>query len=274
MTLLLQPLLLPLVLVLVLVVWCSVQHELGVVVVAGVHGFRTVTLSSAAVTADARNRRRQQQQSSSSLLGMTPFLPNDIITIATTSSVAIDSIVGDTSSSSSSCCSCYSSHLLLSSYSLLKKADPESAVAQFYFLFFAGSGAGGIGLLQIPRIAKELTLIRELAAQEKRLTEAKAAKTTKTTNKPNSGSLSTGNPLVRLLYPSALSVKNIQQVIAKVPKADIINQKGSSTSYFASRGYIVQDDFLQSLKGCNSPYAAYALFQAITEGKGRLYHRT
>lgn len=143
-----------------------------------------------------------------------------------------------------------SSHVLSSL--LIKQVEPENAEKQFYFLFFAGSGAGGIGILQIPKILKELGVIRKLSKEG-----------------PTEGGEGVAkNPLVSLLYPSAISKKDVLKVISKVPKADVINKRGSSKAYFATKGYIVQDDFLEACKGCN-PIASYAVYQAITKGSGK-----
>jgi hypothetical protein len=137
---------------------------------------------------------------------------------------------------------------------LLKETDPESAKAQFFFLFGAGSGAGGIGLAQVPRIVKELQLIRSVSNEG-----------------PTQGgeTLST-NPLVSLLYPKQVSLKDLRQVVSKIPPAAKINAQGTSTSYFASKGYVLQSDFLLALQkaSCN-PLASYAAYQAISKGSGK-----
>ena len=135
-----------------------------------------------------------------------------------------------------------------------KEIDADTAKAHFFFLFGAGSGAGGIGLAQVPRIVKELQLIRQLSSEG-----------------PTQGgeTLST-NPLVSLLYPKQLSLKDVQKVISKIPSAAKINAQGTSTSFFASKGYVVQEDFLVALQraSCN-PLASYAAFQAVSKGSGK-----
>jgi hypothetical protein len=135
---------------------------------------------------------------------------------------------------------------------LLKETDPDNAKGQFFFFFGAGSGAGGIGLAQIPRIIKELQLIRSLSNEG-----------------PTQGgeTLST-NPLVSLLYPKPVSLKDVQKVISKIPPAATINARGSSTSFFATKGYVVQEEFLLAMASCN-PLASYAAFQAISKGGGK-----
>lgn len=130
-------------------------------------------------------------------------------------------------------------------------ANKDLAKTQFFFFFFAGSGAGGLGIAQIPKILAELKMIRDLSEEG-----------------PTEGgdSLQTG-PLVSLLYPKKLSEKDVRKVLAKVPTSAKIVANGKSESYFASKGYVIRDDFLLSLKGCN-PLASYALFQAIAQGRG------
>ena len=145
----------------------------------------------------------------------------------------------------------FSSQLL--SNILVKNYQGQSASeAQFYFLFFAGSGAGGIGLSQIPKIIEELNLIRQLSKQG--VSEV--------------GNSVSSNFLVSLLYPSDISEKDVLNAIAKLPSGDQINERGSSDSYVASKGYVVQSDFLEALNGCN-PIASYALYQAVSKGKGK-----
>lgn len=143
-----------------------------------------------------------------------------------------------------------SSHLL--SKIFIEEMDPEDAKAQFYFFFFAGSGAGGIGLAQIPKVYKELQDLKELAKVG-----------------PSQGgeALKTG-PLVSLFYSQPLYEKDVQKVISKIPSAAKISAQGTSSSYMASRGYVVQSDFVAACKGCN-PYAASAVFEAMTAGKGK-----
>lgn len=98
-----------------------------------------------------------------------------------------------------------SSHYLSSL--LVKQIDADNAKAQFFFLFGAGSGAGGIGLAQLPKITKELSFIKILS-------EAGPSEGGETINT---------NPVVSLLYPKKLSVKDVQKAIAKIPSAAKIN---------------------------------------------------
>lgn len=153
------------------------------------------------------------------------------------------SLLGDAFSSSSH---------FLSSILVKKYQTGGAAEAQFYFLFFAGSGAGGIGISQIPKIVKELNEIRTLSKE---------------------GVTEEGDPvskdvLVSLLYPSDISQKDVLKAINTIPSAEQINKRGNSDSYVASKGYIVQKDFLQALKSCN-PIASFALYQAVSTGRGK-----
>lgn len=147
-------------------------------------------------------------------------------------------------------------HVLLANL-LLKELDPETAKPQFFFLFFAGSGAGGIGLSQIPKIVSELNYIKALADQGP----------TSGTGNGDEKTLST-SPFYSVLYPKPLYIKDVQRVIQKIPSSTKINQQGKSESYFASLGYVVQEDFFQAMKGCN-PLAVYAAFEALSGGGGK-----
>ncbi|CAB9516104.1 expressed unknown protein [Seminavis robusta] len=142
---------------------------------------------------------------------------------------------------------------------LLKQINPDNAKAEFFFLFGAGSGAGGIGIAQIPRIVKEVSLIRTLSQEQ----GAPA---------PDEETVPTG-PLVSLLYPNKLSVKDVQSVVQSIPAAAKINEQGESTSFFASKGYIIQEDFLLALSrqknNNNKPLTSYAAFQAVSKGTGK-----
>jgi hypothetical protein len=149
-----------------------------------------------------------------------------------------------------------SSHVL--SRLFTKEMDPEDARSQFFFFFFAGSGAGGIGLAQIPRLYQEIQEINDLA---------------KFGPSQGGAALTTG-PLVSLLYSSPLYEKDVAQVISKIPSAAKISAQGTSESYVASLGYIVQSDFVAACSGkgktggCN-PYVASLVFEAMTGGKGK-----
>ena len=173
----------------------------------------------------------QQLSSAVSPLALAPVSPDDV------------SLLGDAFLSSSQ---------FLSSILVKKYQTGGAAEAQFYFLFFAGSGAGGIGISQIPKIVKELNEIRTLSKEG--VTEK--------------GDPVSKNFLVSLLYPSDISQKDVLKAITKIPSAEQINKRGNSDSYVASKGYIVQKDFLQALEGCN-PIASYALYQAVSTGRGK-----
>jgi hypothetical protein len=140
----------------------------------------------------------------------------------------------------------------------IKEMDPEDAKSQFFFFFFAGSGAGGIGLAQVPKVYKEIQEINDLA---------------KVGPSQGGAALKTG-PLVSLFYSPPLYEKDVAQVISKIPSAAKISAQGTSESYMASLGYVVQSDFVAACSGkgkaggCN-PYAASLVFEAMTGGKGK-----
>lgn len=148
-----------------------------------------------------------------------------------------------------------SSALYFGPTGIYPEVDPAEAAVQFYFFFFAGSGAGGIGLAQVPRITGEFKMIRDLAAQG----PAEGG--------PPLAAL-TNSPVYKLFYPQPLSEKDVRKVLAKVPTSAKITAQGTSKSYFAAKGYVVQEDFLTALKGCN-PLATYATFEALSSGSGK-----
>jgi hypothetical protein len=85
--------------------------------------------------------------------------------------------------------------------SLLQKVSAEQAKGEFYFFFFAGSGALGIGASQIPKIAKQFEEIREIEPQGPSL---------------GGEELSYGG-FSGLLYKKALSKADVEQLIEAVP---------------------------------------------------------
>lgn len=139
---------------------------------------------------------------------------------------------------------------------LLSDLSPEveGARAKFWFYFFAGSGAGGIGLAQIPSM----------------FNEAAAARETASTGSPTKGgqALNAG-PLVSLYYDNEISVADVNDAISKAPTADFISSNSQSVNFMASKGYIDKNDFIRemSTKGCNA-LASYSVFDAISSGKG------
>ena len=139
-----------------------------------------------------------------------------------------------------------STHLLSK---LTQTVDRETAKGEFYFFFFAGSGAGGIGLAQVPRIYNELSGIRALAGED-----------------PSEGGAAISGGLSSLIYPT-IYAKDVEKCLKVVKSGEQINKAGKSTSYLASKGYVTNDDFVASLKGCN-PLASYALFEALSNGSG------
>lgn len=134
---------------------------------------------------------------------------------------------------------------------ITKYTDPETAKGEFLFFLLGGSGAGGIGLAQIPRIYNELSSIRALGGEG-----------------PTEGGPSAAIGVSSLLYPP-LSAADLGTAVAKVPTAAQISAQGTSESYLASRGYVDRADFVMACrsKGCN-PLASYALFEALSGGSG------
>eukprot|EP00521_Asterionellopsis_glacialis_P019597 CAMPEP_0195319906 /NCGR_PEP_ID=MMETSP0708-20121125/5782_1 /TAXON_ID=33640 /ORGANISM="Asterionellopsis glacialis, Strain CCMP134" /LENGTH=250 /DNA_ID=CAMNT_0040386205 /DNA_START=100 /DNA_END=852 /DNA_ORIENTATION=- len=137
--------------------------------------------------------------------------------------------------------------------SALQKKDPETAKGEFFFFLGAGSGAGGIGLSQVPRIYKELSEIRALEGEG-----------------PSEGGKVIDGGLASLLYPTIYEA-DLAKVLKNVPSCEQISKQGTNTSYLASKGYIAREDFIGALKSkkCN-PLAACALFDAISGGSSAI----
>ena len=139
---------------------------------------------------------------------------------------------------------------------LLSDLSPEveGARAKFWFYFFAGSGAGGIGLAQLPSMFNEAAAARETAS---------IGSPTKGGEALNAG------PLVSLYYDNDISVADVSDAISKAPTADFISSNSQSVNFMASKGYIDKNDFIREMsnKGCNA-LASYSVFDAISSGKG------
>ena len=130
----------------------------------------------------------------------------------------------------------------------------EGAQAKFWFYFFAGSGAGGIGISQLPNMFNEAGAARESASSG---------------SPTNGGEALNAGPLVSLYYDNEISLADVSDVIEKAPTAEFISQNSQSVNFMASKGYIDKNDFLREMenKGCNA-LASYSVFDAISSGKG------
>ncbi|KAL7527709.1 hypothetical protein ACHAXR_002089 [Thalassiosira sp. AJA248-18] len=129
----------------------------------------------------------------------------------------------------------------------------EAARQKFWFYFFAGSGAGGIGLAQLPSMFREVGVARDTAG----------------TGSTLGGAALNAGPLVGIYYDSEISKDDVADAIQKAPTAEFISSRSTSLNYMASKGYIEQRDFVKEMeaKKCN-PLASYALYDAISSGKG------
>ena len=130
----------------------------------------------------------------------------------------------------------------------------EGAQAKFWFYFFAGSGAGGIGISQLPNMFNEAATARESASSG---------------SPTNGGQPLNAGPLVSLYYDNEISLADVSDVIEKAPTAEFISKNSRSVNFMASKGYIDKNDFLREMenKGCNA-LASYSVFDAISSGKG------
>jgi hypothetical protein len=132
---------------------------------------------------------------------------------------------------------------------ILQRVEPSMAGKQFWFFFFAGSGALGIGAAQIPKILKSYDDLKALA--ESPLTEG-------------------GDDLLTPFgYPQAVKVKDVEKVLQNLPTVEKILEKGDKTSYMAQRGYCERSGFVNALDGCN-PLAISAVYDAVSGGAGDL----
>jgi hypothetical protein len=102
---------------------------------------------------------------------------------------------------------------------LLQRVDPSLAKGEFYFFFFAGNGALSFGVTILPKILAEYRKIQALK-----------------------GGVSAGgddigfNPLVSFSYPEALRVKDVTNIIEKIPAISVLQAKGIRFEFlFSSR---------------------------------------
>lgn len=132
--------------------------------------------------------------------------------------------------------------------SYLQKVSPDQARTEFYFFFFAGSGALGIGAAQIPKIFKEYNALSLL-----------------------SGSSSEGgdnldlSPLVTLGFPESIKTNDVQKIINNLPAANKILELGPKRTFMAQSGYMEAEGFYKSLPECNK-LALYTAFTAFSSG--------
>ena len=129
----------------------------------------------------------------------------------------------------------------------------ETARGEFYFFFFAGSGAGGIGLLQLPKFLEYIRDNRDLDG----------VGPTKGGEKIDTGIFAS------LVYPT-LYQSDVADILKKLPAAETIVTKGNSNGYLASKGYVVRDDFDFCLGESCNPLAKRATFDALSSGKSEI----
>ena len=143
--------------------------------------------------------------------------------------------------------------------------DPlvEEARGKFWFYFLAGSGAGGIGLAQVPAVFRDAS-------------SARAASAAKRTPRGGGGAGGGGSattldagPFVRLYYDSEIYAEDLVDAIRRAPTSQYISGRSTSKNFMATRGYIERGDFAKEMdtKDCD-PLASYVLFDAISAGKG------
>ena len=129
----------------------------------------------------------------------------------------------------------------------------EAARQKFWFYFFAGSGAGGIGIAQLPAIFRDAAASRSVAG----------------TGPTKEGEALNAGPLLGVYYNTEIALEDVIDAIEKAPTAEFISSRSQSINYMASKGYIERRDFIKEMEGkeCN-PLATYVLYDAISSGKG------
>lgn len=99
--------------------------------------------------------------------------------------------------------------------SLMQKVDPNLAKGEFFFFFLAGNGALAFGVQLLPKIFKQRLDIQNLK-----------------------GGVTLGgedlgfNIFAALSYPESLKVKDIQNIISKIPSTKILQDKGDRNIYY------------------------------------------
>ena len=135
--------------------------------------------------------------------------------------------------------------------SALQKVSSDQATKEFYFFFFGGSGALGIGAAQVPKILNELNDLNSLK-----------------------GGVSEGgenlpcNPLATFGYPEPLKTKDIIKIIKNFPTVEKIAAAGEKKSFMAQQGYLERNAFIKCLPAGTNPLAAYAAFSCFSGGPG------
>lgn len=176
-------------------------------------------------------------------------------------SIATEAFISPSSSSESTSPSWHYAHLpveffagasnLLSDESLSPAV--EAARQKFWFYFFAGSGAGGIGIAQLPAIFRDAAASRGVAGM----------------GPSRGGSPLNAGPLLGVYYNTEIALNDVLDAIEKAPSAEFISSRSQSMNFMASKGYIERRDFIKEMeiKKCN-PLASYVLYDAISSGKG------
>jgi hypothetical protein len=135
--------------------------------------------------------------------------------------------------------------------SLLQQVDKSQANAEFYFFFFGGSGALGIGGAQIPKLLKAYSEMKSKAGSSITL----------------GGEELGANPLATFAYPESIKLKDVEKIIKDFPTMAKIQSLAQTKSYMSQLGYLEREAFDKSLPNCN-PVAKYVVFDAASGGGG------
>jgi|AntRauTorckE5430_2_1112549.scaffolds.fasta_scaffold00775_7 hypothetical protein len=123
--------------------------------------------------------------------------------------------------------------------------EVESYRKLFYLWFFGGSGGGGIAIAAFPAMYTRFDAMRSLKNEG-----------------PTLGGESIGlSPLC--LYPRDLSLSDVEKVLNQKIKVEQMVSRGPMDSFWAQRGYLRYEAFVQANQNCN-PLAVRAIFDALT----------
>jgi hypothetical protein len=138
---------------------------------------------------------------------------------------------------------------------ILARVAPTEAQTSFFFFFFAGSGALGIGGAQVPKILDEFKEIGELSGD------------------PSAGGKSFELNAVESFGYGDIKEEDVKNILSCFPTVAEIQAKGNGKSYLAQKGYLERAGYekamaenLMKLERPVNRLAMYMVFTALTGG--------